>query len=161
MLRANTNAIFFFFFKLGCLHLHLLRNRPLLLPIPCRPCFLWHRCLQDKAVRTCKPDSSHLRVASSVTAGYASWGRGGAARHGARMLGATPPALSLPPDCLMPSYMRKLSIQELGIYGGFGTILQFSSVAQSCPTLCNPMDCNTPGLPVHHQLQEFTQMYVH
>ena len=39
----------------GCLHLHLLRNRPLLLPIPCRPCFLWHRCLQDKAVRTCKP----------------------------------------------------------------------------------------------------------
>ena len=30
--------------------------------------------------------------------------------------------------------------------------LQFSSVAQSCPTLCNPMDCSTPGLPVHHQL---------
>ena len=33
---------------------------------------------------------------------------------------------------------------------------QFSSVTQSCPTLCNPMDCSTPGLPVHHQLQEFT-----
>ena len=31
---------------------------------------------------------------------------------------------------------------------------QFSSVAQSCPTLCNPMDCSTPGLPVHHQLPE-------
>ena len=31
-----------------------------------------------------------------------------------------------------------------------------SSVAQSCPTLCNPMDCSTPGLPVHHQLLEFT-----
>ena len=38
---------------------------------------------------------------------------------------------------------------------------QFSSVAQSCPTLCNPMDCSTPGLPVHHQLPEFTQTYVH
>ena len=34
---------------------------------------------------------------------------------------------------------------------------QFSSVAQSCPTLCNPMNCSTPGLPVHHQLLEFTQ----
>ena len=34
---------------------------------------------------------------------------------------------------------------------------QFSSVAQSCPTLCNPMDCSTPGFPVHHQLQELTQ----
>ena len=31
-------------------------------------------------------------------------------------------------------------------------VLQFSSVAQSCPTVCNPMDCSTPGLPVHHQL---------
>ena len=34
---------------------------------------------------------------------------------------------------------------------------QFSSVAQSCPTLCNPMNRSTPGLPVHHQLPEFTQ----
>ena len=39
--------------------------------------------------------------------------------------------------------------------------VQFSSVAQSCPTLCDPMDCSTPGLPVHHQLQEFTQTHVH
>ena len=38
---------------------------------------------------------------------------------------------------------------------------QFSSVAQSCPTLCDPMNCSTPGLPVHHQLPEFTQTYVH
>ena len=35
--------------------------------------------------------------------------------------------------------------------------LQFSSVAQSCPTLCDPMNPRTPGLPVHHQLPEFTQ----
>ena len=38
---------------------------------------------------------------------------------------------------------------------------QFSSVTQSCPTLCNPMDCSRPGLPVHHQLPEFTQTHVH
>ena len=40
-------------------------------------------------------------------------------------------------------------------------IIQFSSVAQSCLTLCDPMNCNTPGLPVHHQLPEFTQTHVH
>ena len=39
--------------------------------------------------------------------------------------------------------------------------VQFSSVAQLSPTLCNPMDCSTPGLPVHHQLPEFTQSHVH
>ena len=38
---------------------------------------------------------------------------------------------------------------------------QFSSVTQSCPTLCDPMDCSTPGFPVHHQLLEFTQTHVH
>ena len=38
---------------------------------------------------------------------------------------------------------------------------QFSSVAQPCLTLCNPMNCSMPGLPVHHQLQEFTQTHVH
>ena len=37
----------------------------------------------------------------------------------------------------------------------------FSPVAQSCPTLCDPVDCSTPGLPVHHQLPEFTQTHVH
>ena len=39
--------------------------------------------------------------------------------------------------------------------------VQFSSVTQSCPTLCNPMNCITPGHPVHHQLLEFTQTQVH
>ena len=39
--------------------------------------------------------------------------------------------------------------------------VQFSSVAQLCPTLCDPMNCSTPGLPVHHQLLEFTQTHVH
>ena len=45
----------------------------------------------------------------------------------------------------------------LGIY----KLSQFSSVAQSCLTLCDLMDCSTPGLPVHHQLLEFTQTHIH
>ena len=40
-------------------------------------------------------------------------------------------------------------------------LVQFSSVAQSCPTLCDSMDCNTPGFPVHHQLLELAQTHVH
>ena len=41
------------------------------------------------------------------------------------------------------------------------SLVQLSSVAQSCLTLCDPMDCSTPGLPVHHQLLEPTQTHVH
>ena len=39
--------------------------------------------------------------------------------------------------------------------------VQFSSITQSCPTLCDPMNHSTPGLPVHHHLPEFTQTHVH
>ena len=45
--------------------------------------------------------------------------------------------------------------------GGVDSLLQFSSVAQSCPTLCDPRNCSTPGLPAHHQVPEFTQTHVH
>ena len=48
--------------------------------------------------------------------------------------------------------------------GGFFTTIKTRmccSVAQSCLTLCDPMNCSTPGLPVHHQLPEFTQTHVH
>ena len=48
---------------------------------------------------------------------------------------------------------------------GFGFIqslsVQFSSVTQSCPTLCDPMDCSTPGFTVHHQLSELVQTHLH
>ena len=56
----------------------------------------------------------------------------------------------------------KLNIQKTKIMAS-GTIssAQFSSVAQSCPTLCNPMNRSTPGLPVHHHIPEFTQTHVH
>ena len=43
----------------------------------------------------------------------------------------------------------------------FLSSIQFSSVAQSCPALCNPMDCGMPGSPVHHQLPKLTQTHVH
>ena len=39
--------------------------------------------------------------------------------------------------------------------------IQFNSVAHSCPTLCDPMNCSMPGLPIHHQLPESTQTHVH
>ena len=47
------------------------------------------------------------------------------------------------------------------IHSGQVSSVQFSSVAQLCLTLCDPMNCSTPGLPVHHQLLEFTQTNVH
>ena len=49
---------------------------------------------------------------------------------------------------------------KLKLSPGTNTV-QFSSVTQSCPTLCNPMNHSTPGLPVHHQLLESTQTHVH
>ena len=45
--------------------------------------------------------------------------------------------------------------------GGLSSVSSVSSVAQSCPTLCDPMNHSTPGLPVHHQLLEFTQTHGH
>ena len=53
------------------------------------------------------------------------------------------------------------SLKEWHSYWIWQTLVQFSSVAQSCPTLCKPMNCSTPGLPVHHQLLESTQAHVH
>ena len=47
------------------------------------------------------------------------------------------------------------------IHNGLFSSVQFSSVAQLCPTLCDPVNHSTPGLPVHHHLSEFTQTHVH
>ena len=56
----------------------------------------------------------------------------------------------------------KLNIQKTRMMAsGPISSVQFSSIAQSCPTLCDPMNRSTPGLPVHHQLPEFTQSRVH
>ena len=43
----------------------------------------------------------------------------------------------------------------------FISSVQFTSVTQLCPTICDPMDCSTPGLPVHHQLPELAQTHIH
>ena len=52
-------------------------------------------------------------------------------------------------------------IPDFWAYLNLHQSVQFSSVTQSCPTLCDPMDCSTPGLPVYHQLPELTQTHVH
>ena len=60
----------------------------------------------------------------------------------------------------MKLYMGLFSLIFLSSGLLFSSV-QFTSVIQSCPTLCNPMNCSTPGGPVHHQLLEFTQTHVH
>jgi len=58
----------------------------------------------------------------------------------------------------------RADILKLGTISVVWTKCLFSSVqssTQSCPTLCNPMNCSTPGLPVHHHLLEFTQTHIH
>ena len=66
----------------------------------------------------------------------------------------TPPACLLNASPCVPAVVLYYCISKY-------CKIQFSSVAQSCPTLCDPMNCSTPGLPVHHQLLEFTQTHVH
>ena len=85
------------------------------------------------------------------------------------------------PECSLEGLMLKLKLQYLGhlmwranslektlILGkierrrrGWQRMRWFSSVTQSCLTLCDPMDCNFPGFPVHYQLPEFAQTHVH
>ena len=60
-------------------------------------------------------------------------------------------------DCRL---LQRGDPRTLGLLMVWSTV-QFSSVAQSCLTLCDPMNRSTPGLPVHHQLLEFTQSHVH
>ena len=52
-------------------------------------------------------------------------------------------------------------VQVIFINTSMKDLDQFSSVAQSCPNSCNPMNRSTPGFPVHHQLPEFTQTHIH
>ena len=86
------------------------------------------------------------------------------------------------PGCSLEGMMLKLKLQYFShlmqrvdslektlMLGGIGGrrkrepfyTVQFNLVSQLCPTLCNPMDCRMPGLPVHHQLPESTQTHVH
>ena len=69
-----------------------------------------------------------------------------------------PPEASLPASLLLFSNPETVSSYMPNLV--FSSV-QFSSVTQLCPTLCDSMNCSTPGLPVHHQLPEFTQTHVH
>ena len=79
---------------------------------------------------------------------------------------ALPQGIFLTPDrtqaCCIARHCREALV---ALYGTLNFkadhSVQFSSVAQSCQILCNPMDCSMPGLPVHHQLPEFTQIHAH
>ena len=68
-------------------------------------------------------------------------------------------------SCFFPSTSLEVRLSISMIFmaslGILTDSVQFSSVAQSCPTICNPMNCSTPGLPVHHHFPEFTQTHVH
>ena len=67
--------------------------------------------------------------------------------------------LPLPPLQLCKNYLSKLlSLGLQSRVNDYYLSLQFSSVAQSCPTLCDPMNCSMPGLPVHHQLLELPKL---
>ena len=59
------------------------------------------------------------------------------------------------------SHSKANVLNVLNYFSYESSIHQFSSVTQSCPTVCNPMNCSMPGLPVQHQLSESTQIHVH
>ena len=63
--------------------------------------------------------------------------------------------------CILNFFLRFCPVQLKVSVKTCDPRVQFSSVAQSCPTLCDPMNRSTPGLPVHHQLPEFTQTHAH
>ena len=64
-------------------------------------------------------------------------------------------------SCILKfSYLMNWPFYQYDWFSISGKI-QFSSVTQSCPTLCDPMDCSMPSFPVHHQLPELTQTHVH
>ena len=65
------------------------------------------------------------------------------------------------PELIFNLHLMSLFVKViLLVFQGFSSV-QFSSVAQSCPTHCDHMNCSTPRFPVHHQLPEFTQTHVH
>ena len=66
----------------------------------------------------------------------------------------------LSPEMWVRDFRSEFSQTETSVRIGLNSV-QFNSVAQSCPTLCDPMNCSTPGLPVYHQLPESTQTHVH
>ena len=69
-------------------------------------------------------------------------------------------SFSLNSQTTKPGWLAQGHAQDVAELGQELHVL-FSSVAQSCPTLCDPMDCSTPGFPIHHQLPELAQTHIH
>ena len=63
-------------------------------------------------------------------------------------------------NILSSPHLSLISVENLPELATEFSSVQFSSVPQPCPTLCNPMNCRTPGLPVHHQFPKITQIHV-
>ena len=61
----------------------------------------------------------------------------------------------------LPFFSGLPEMPIVSYFNAYSIISQFSSVAQSCPTLCDPRDCSTPGFPVHQQFPELIQTHVH
>ena len=80
---------------------------------------------------------------------------------GRREVGSDTERLSQAPEELLATLCIRRFREPTLIFKIFIESVQFSSVTQSCLTLCDPMNCSTPGFPVHHQLTELTQTHVH
>ena len=63
--------------------------------------------------------------------------------------------------CYLYCIIMYIIFTYINVYNHLYIFFQFSSVTQSCPILCDPMDCSTPGFPVYHQLLELAQTQVH
>ena len=104
---------------------------------------------------------------SRVQEGWLAGEKGGPTDHRKETPSPPPPNQHRPTSVLGPPSIRTAASGGACWLQGHPTTRasraghQFSSAAQSCPTLCDPMDCNTPGFPVHHQVPEFTQTHVH
>ena len=72
-----------------------------------------------------------------------------------------PSSFLLPTSMLLFCYIHQFIVDFLDSTYVISHSIQFSSVTQSCPTLCDPMDCSMPGLPFHLQFPELTQTHVH
>ena len=100
----------------------------------------------------------HISILSSFTLwqSHFSYFSASSSKNGIRIYTYLSPSYKKKKKKGVGGYSRKSVFQVTYQYS-----VQFSSVAQLCPTLCDPVDCSTPGLPVHHQLLEFTQTHVH
>ena len=116
----------------------------------------WHR--HQKGDGECPPSLVLARELSTFSVGYYSKSKD--CLKVVKVLPDQCPEFTFQDDRINQKVLKKekpvLKQETLLLY-----YLQFSAVAQSCPTLCDPMNCSTPGLPVHHHLPEFTETHVH